>query len=66
MDKIVLDRRVDLWHASANGDPAYWGIGASISQAIGDLILSWPSHFGIEIAVTAHTKPSPTALPSSL
>ena len=64
MIKIDLNRRDHGWAAIIVGDPAYWGFGTSVCQAVGDLIISYPGHFGIEIVMPAPPKPEPTNLPT--
>ena len=72
MIKIDLNRRDHGWAAIIVGDPAYWGLGdpaywgfgTSICQSVGDLIVSYPGHFGIEIVMPAPPKPEPTNLPT--
>jgi hypothetical protein len=65
MIKIVLDRREHGWAATIVGDPAYWGFGTSMTQAVGDLILGYPGHFDLEIRMPVPPKPSPTNLPKT-
>ncbi len=49
MIAILLTQRADDWHACIEGDAARWGCGKSVNQAIGDLVNSHQTQFGVDV-----------------
>lgn len=47
--EIVITRRTDDYYACIKGHPEIWGCGREESSAIGDLIRSHESEFGIKV-----------------
>ncbi|MBU1179381.1 hypothetical protein KJ885_00365 [Patescibacteria group bacterium] len=47
--KIIIKRRPADYHASLQEKPGVWGCGKTQATAIGDMIMSHPAEFGIEI-----------------
>lgn len=46
---IEIRKREDDYHAQLKNVPEIWGCGESSISAIGDLIVTHPEEFGIEI-----------------
>lgn len=49
MLKIKVTRRSDDFHACVDGRPMLWDCGRSAVEAIGNLLLSHPDVFGVDI-----------------
>ena len=47
--EIVVTTRTDDYHACIKGNPEIWGCGEDYDKAIGDLVRSHKSEFGINI-----------------
>ena len=52
MLKIKVIRRTNDFHASVEGRPGLWDCGNTASEAIGELLLSHPREFGVDIETT--------------
>jgi hypothetical protein len=46
---IVVTKRTDDYHACIKGHPEIWGCGRDKDEAVGDLIRSHESEFGIKV-----------------
>jgi hypothetical protein len=47
--EIEVSKRTEDYHACITDDPAYWGCGQTINEAIGDLVNAHADYFGINI-----------------
>ena len=49
MEKIIVKRRSDDYHASLEENPGIWGRGKSMKEAVGDVISAHPEKFNLII-----------------
>lgn len=49
---IVVRQRSHDWHASIKGESGKWGNGRNQSEAIGDLVQSFPEDFNLVVEAT--------------
>lgn len=49
MKNITVSRRSDDYHACVSGEPGKWDCGKTISEAVGNLIMSHREEFDINI-----------------
>lgn len=57
MKRIRITKRTHDYHACLADRPAIWGVGETVSAAIGDLIYSHPETFGVEVILPVEFQP---------
>jgi len=48
--RIIYTKRSSDWHACLEGQPAIWGCGKSVDEAVGALVRNHPEQFGVSLA----------------